>query len=1264
MRRLGGLGLRALILIYFVAGAGLLVLRYGVLPDAVRWRDDIARHAAAALGVPVSIGALEADWSGLRPRLHLKQVTLSDASGAPALSLRQVDATLAWTSLLTLKPYFHRLEVHAPALQLARAADGTLSAAGIALTGDGDGGTLDWLLAQREIVIRGARVTWTDAQRAAPPLTLDAVNLRLVRRFGRHLAGLTAQAPADIARTVDLRAELRIAEGDPPSQWSGRLYARVHRGVLEALAPWVDLPGELSGRGDAALWATLSVGRLVGARADLALRDAHVRLAPDLPALALRRISGRIGGSRLARHLTLTSQALSLETADAVALAPIDMRLDVKGEGPAQRGEFTINTLDLASLAALAAHLPFDAAHRARLAALAPSGHFRDVAIGWSGPGEAPTQWRLRAAFERLGLIAHAGLPGLAGASGTIEGSEAGGRYRLESRDLALTLPGVFEAPLAFDTFSAQGGWQRRAGHWQIDLDSAQFANPDTHGEASGFYRPDPAGPGTIDLQARLVESDGTAVWRYLPLVINAHTRDWLKRSIVRGTAHDARLRLRGDLADFPFADGSGIFLITTRVSNARLDYAPSWPKIEGIEAALRFEGEGMQVTASRGTISGVELHDVRGEIPVLDSPDAQMTIAGTARGATADFLRFVSASPVRERINGFTDDMRARGNGELTLTLALPLNHIVDSTVDGHFRFADNSLSLVTGLPPIENAAGGVDFSEAELRIPAARGTLFGAPLQLSARTLDTGTVLFEASGKAQASALRAAYASPLLAHVSGETPWSARIEVRGAQTRVNVDAPLTGLASSLPAPFNKRAADSVPAEVALRLDAGVPARVQASLGGRARAELSVPRGRDGMARAAGGIGVGVAPPAAGQGVRVAIRQPALDVDAWRRALRSGAADEDAPSAAALPLAGLALDVDELAAYGETLHAVKLRAERAGEGWTARVDATEAVGTVRWQDAGEGAVQARFERLLLGRAKAANAPKPAPAQLASLPALDVVAERFGLHGRALGRLELQAFNRDGLWHMNRLAITNPDGALTGSGTWQPVAPAHTDLAFTLTSGNVGDLLARLGYPDTVHRGEATLTGKLGWHGAPTDIDYPSLAGAMELTAAGGQFRKLEPGVGRLLGVLSLQSLPRRISLDFRDVFSEGFAFDRISGSIDVDRGVMRTDPLEIRGPAARVLMRGTASVPDETQDLIVTVQPTLSESVAVGAAAGALNPVAGVVTYLVQKALADPLEKLFSFEYAVTGPWRAPKVEKLGKTPPAAPAESSTQGQ
>ncbi|TAH51817.1 MAG: TIGR02099 family protein, partial [Betaproteobacteria bacterium] len=127
------------------------------------------------------------------------------------------------------------------------------------------------------------------------------------------------------------------------------------------------------------------------------------------------------------------------------------------------------------------------------------------------------------------------------------------------------------------------------------------------------------------------------------------------------------------------------------------------------------------------------------------------------------------------------------------------------------------------------------------------------------------------------------------------------------------------------------------------------------------------------------------------------------------------------------------------------------------------------------------------------------------------------------------------------------------------------------------------------------------------------------------------------------------QSLPRRITLDFRDVFSSGFAFDRISGSIDVAKGVLRTDDLEIRGPAARIRMRGVADIEAETQDLKVAVQPTLSESVAVGAAAGLVNPVAGVVAYVAQKVLSDPIEKFFAYEYVITGTWADPVVSKSG---------------
>ena len=90
----------------------------------------------------------------------------------------------------------------------------------------------------------------------------------------------------------------------------------------------------------------------------------------------------------------------------------------------------------------------------------------------------------------------------------------------------------------------------------------------------------------------------------------------------------------------------------------------------------------------------------------------------------------------------------------------------------------------------------------------------------------------------------------------------------------------------------------------------------------------------------------------------------------------------------------------------------------------------------------------------------------------------------------------------------------------------------------------------------------------------------------MSLEAAKGQFVKLDPGAaGKLLGLISLQGLPRRISLDFKDVFSDGLAFDGISSKLAVKSGVMRTDRLQIDGPSARVVMRGEVDLKHETRE-------------------------------------------------------------------------------
>jgi len=194
-----------------------------------------------------------------------------------------------------------------------------------------------------------------------------------------------------------------------------------------------------------------------------------------------------------------------------------------------------------------------------------------------------------------------------------------------------------------------------------------------------------------------------------------------------------------------------------------------------------------------------------------------------------------------------------------------------------------------------------------------------------------------------------------------------------------------------------------------------------------------------------------------------------------------------------------------------------------------------------------------------------------------------------------------------------------------------------------------------------VQRGTAKLEGSLSWNGAPYELDYPTMTGNLALEAAKGQFVKLDPGIGKLLGVMNLQSLPRRVSLDFRDVFSEGFAFDEIGGAAKIDRGSARTENFRVRGPAANIVMRGEVDLAKETQNLRVRITPQLTESVAI---AGALvgGPIAGVAAYLAQKVLKDPFGQLASFEYDVTGKWSEPTVKRVPRPAPA--PEPATGGE
>ncbi len=1265
------------LVVYFGGGVAFLVIRHGVLPNVPAYRGEVADLLSRSLGRPVEIASLTADWAGLHPTFRIGGLTIKDAAGQPALTLDHVEAEPAWVSLLLMRLRLNRLEIDSPDLAIRRDADGQIFVAGLAVKTDGEKGDFaQWLFDQRRIQIRNARLSWRDALRGADELVLDKLELRLDNSGSHHRFGLTAQPPSRLAATLDLRGDLRGGDPAKPAEWRGELYAGLDYADLGAWRQWVDYPLAVEGAGGLRVWFEFADGRATGITTDFALSNARARLAKELEPIPLVRASGRLRYHDEGGVTEASGRQLSLESKDGLSLAPTDFFLslrDKSGATPA-RGEFVANRLDLGVLSRLAERLPLDPAVRARLASLAPQGSVAPVNLKWSSDAGRLLSYSVDARFAGLGIEPVGAWPGFSGLSGRVDGNERGGRFNLTGRDATLELPQIFPQPqLALAEISAEGSWSHPDGRLEVSLASANFANRDTRGSAAGRYRAHADTPGEIDLQARLSEADARAVWRYMPAVVGAGARDWLQHSLVGGKAQDARLVLKGDLAKFPFRNPKdGTFRVTARVTDGQLDYAQGWPKIDGISGELLFEGAGMNIKAHRGRIFGAELKDVSVALPDFEH-DAVLTINGAASGPSQDFLRFIAQSPVGDSINHFTDPFRVEGAGNLSLQLVLPLHRLTESKVRGEYVFARNRLQVDPALPVFADAGGRIGFTESQLTVKNGVAKVLGDAVSVAGGTRPDGSVVLNAQGSLSVAALRQELDLPLLDHLSGSAAWKGAVTVpKKGGVEFVLDSNLQGVVSSLPDPLNKSAAGSLP----FRFEISVPPgsggvtgdvlKLSAGSVFQAQFQRRFEHGKAIITR--GGIALNEPVRLADKGVLVAANADRLDADAWRKALEGNPerqqrpADPTGTGDAGFPLSGLALRAGELRILGQRLSDVNLRAVMEEGGWQARMSSKEATGDIMWRDQGRGRLQARFRQLALGSGAkdgAADTSRPDEERLSELPGLDVTADSFVLRGHQLGRLELKAANRGDLWRLDQLTITNPDGSLSGKGVWRPGAREETRLGFKLDVSNVEKMLARLGYPEAVRRGKGELEGEVVWHGPPTALHIASLGGKMRVQAENGQFAQLEPGVGRLLGVLSLQALPRRITLDFRDVFSEGFAFDRISGSIQMNQGVLRTDDLEILGPAARVFMSGEADAGRETQNLRVRVQPTLSESVAFGSAiatTGVINPAVGLAAYLVQKVLRDPVEKLFSFEYAVTGGWSDPKVEKISAAPAPVP--------
>lgn len=1347
--------LSLLIAAWLLLALSVVVLHAWIVPRIGDFRGALEAQASKAIGVPVRIGSITARSEGLFPAFELRDVVLQDADKREALRLLRVVASVSPRSLWRLN--FEQLYIERPQLEVRRDTQGKLHVAGLHMATDTTGETrgADWFFAQRELVIEGGTVRWTDEQRQAEPLLLTDVRFVARNSARRHGLRLDATPPAGWGERFTLRGQFRqpllsIRSGHWQT-WDGQLYADLPYIDVTRLGQYVSLDARIrEGNGALRVWADVDDGQVVGGAADLGLDKVDVSLDKGLRPLVLRAVTGRLAGQLSQETLEFSTTALQFDTSDGLRWPGGNLWLQHapnRGRTP-EHGALRADRLDLAALALIADRLPLgDATHR-MLDAYAPRGLVEHVDLNWQGSLGAPSRYQAKGRVSGLRIASqpgsadeaqgppppapattaaattaapqvHTGIPGLSGATVDFDASHTGGTATLAIAQGSLEFPGVFEDPvIPIDRLTTQLQWKLDNGNAQVQVSKLRFANTDVEGNAEASWRTsDPAVssgrgrfPGVLDLQGKLTRADGTRVFRYLPMGIPQHTRDYVHAAVTKGIASSVDFRVRGDLHDMPFKDPKqGDFRIAAKVADVDYAYAPPattpapasrngtparvWPPLTGLSGELVFERDNMLVRNARGRLVGATGVEVtKGEAQIADlSHHAQvLRVDVQAKGPLGEVLR--AGAPLAGTEPGGVGELmraaRATGSADYKLHLELPLAAMENAKVQATVALADNELQVVPEAPSFTQAKGTVSFTETGFSLAGVQAKLLGGDVRVEGRGRFSGPnreVALKAQGTATADGLRGAREVDWLARLAkkatGSTPYAATFSVRDGTPEFSLTSSLQGLALQLPPPLVKTAEEQMPLRIEKKVLARETARQgAATVGAATQDQLSLDLGRVGAIQyvrdLAGGearvlrgsIGVGLA---AGEtaslpdkGVFANVNIAKLDMAAWQaligEATGTGAdAPEraDDPSQAYLPTR-IAVRAQQLGIAGRTLHNVVLGGTREGAVWRANIDATELSGYAEYRHAQAGRLYARLARLKIAPAEATQVETLLDEQPGTLPALDIVIDDFELLGKRLGRAEIDAVNRGGAgreWALNKLTFTMPEASFAAKGSWAAVPGAaagqrRTAMTFRLDIADAGELLTRFGMPGVLLRGRGRLEGDVNWRGSPFSLDYPSLGGQLQADVEQGQFLKADPGLAKLLGVLSLQALPRRLTLDFRDVFSQGFAFDFIRGDAKINKGIASTNNLQMKGVNAAVLMDGSADIVRETQNLRVVVVPEINAGTA-ALVATAINPAIGLGTFLAQWVLSKPLAAAATQEFHIEGTWADPKIAKVART-------------
>ncbi|HNP35172.1 MAG TPA: YhdP family protein [Woeseiaceae bacterium] len=1223
------------------------------LPRLPEYQEQIKTWASDAIGLQVEFTAMDARWALLGPELTFHNAELiRPQSGAVAIAADEVGVGVSLARLLLDRTLVvDTVAVRDTRIEIRELADGSWL-----FQGQAPG---DWLARREEalgsIQVVGENIDVSLVRAGAETNTAFVVpRLDLRRDHTRTAVDFTVQLPAALGSVMTVYATQILAQNGQPEPWN-----------LSVEVPDLRLAGVSDLYHDNTRQITSGSGQVDMSIAIAGSKVQSISAQVRLAGVALNNaapfdVSGRLAFSNNVSGWLVAADEVQLTTANGT-WPEASMRVEASEDS-----DHELDTLELRGsyldLSLIPAIEPWLTAQQVTiLKRWHPDGIVRNLVATLSNLHDETPRYAVTAELDRVGFAASNDLPGIRGFSGSLRADQDSGLLAVESRNTSLDLGRWVPENVEFDVLDGTLVWRRNGERLTILSDNIVMRNAVIDSQSSiEVVLVNGASP-TVDLTSKWSITDIAVAKRFIPKrVMTPQLHDWFQNALVAGAIHSGTAHLSGPLNRFPFDEGGGRFLVKGQVTDATLQYLPTFPPALISTAEVVLDKTHLYTRRNRSTSQRNTTINARVDIRDLKNP--VLEIKGKSSGTLVTLADFADNSPIDSIFGGQLDRLTLGGDATLDLDLTVPLKDWREFEFTATLTTGNGSIAVAGLHAPVTELTGTVRIQKDDIASDDLHGRFLGTPVAVRIfSTQDTEArykVIADATGSATATALLDELGLPLEKQLRGATDYRARLRFPRAGMdppaglSVTIESDLVGMAVDLPAPVEKKADDAWPLNGEIVFEPGgttisTHGRVQSRLGWTA----DFTRVNDRWDFDRGVVALGDSPFAMPdvRGLHISGHADEVRVEEWLALSRGGGAADGAGDR----VRSVDIEVSNLYFLGQHLTDQGIRVDRSARDWLVQLDGADVSGAifVPYEFTAANKLVLDMERFVLpgDDDPARGAAEPSRIDPRILPAISFRSKEFGIGERRFGAVEAEfVHSADGLV-AEVLSAIDTTFTLRGSARWlaDPIDPldSRTYIDATVVSTDVVETMRRLGYQPGIVSDEMHIDLDLDWSGAPRADFLDTLDGEVEVRLGSGQLDEIEPGAGRVFGLVSVVALPRRLSLDFRDVFQKGFGFDEISGNFKLENGLAYTCNLSLEGPAADIAMIGQADLVAGEYEQTAVVNAKVGNTLPVVGALAA-GPQVAAAMFLLSQIFKKPLQDLGQVYYSMRGSWDKPVVE------------------